>query len=103
MKQPQPHDSAFPFTAFLWQTGKTVEQGFDKVKNLGRGRGEAWRGEGNPSLERFPSPLQFPTTIYFPNVTRMSLSTNTSACMFLADGLRRGGGKLREDFVGIAL
>ncbi|MDU4377777.1 MAG: hypothetical protein E7I62_19500, partial [Bilophila wadsworthia] len=26
-----------PFPAFLWQTGKTVEQGFDKVKNLGRG------------------------------------------------------------------
>lgn len=31
----------------------------------------------------FPLPLQFPTTTYFPNVTRMSLSTNTSACMFL--------------------
>ena len=40
------HDSSFPFTAFLWQTGKTVEQGFDKVKNLGRGRGRLGGGRG---------------------------------------------------------
>lgn len=74
---------AFPLPSLSLTNRENREQGFNKVKNLGRGRGEAWRGEGNPSLKRFPSPLQFPTTIYFPNVTRMSLSTNTSACMFL--------------------
>lgn len=91
-----------PSLPFFGKQGKPLNRDSIRSKILG-GEGGGLEGGGEPFSRRVPSPSNFPTTIYFPNVTRMSLSTNTSACMFLADGLRRGGGKLREDFVGIAL
>lgn len=78
-----------PFPAFLWQTGKTVEQGFDKVKNLGRGR--------------VPLPPPISHNNLLPERHAHVAVDEHVRLHVLADGLRRGGGKLREDFVGIAL
>ena len=102
---------AFPLPCLSLTNRENREQGFYKVKNLGRGRGRFGGGRG-PLLETgSPPPSHFPPPPP-PPISHNNLLPERHAHVavdehvrlhVLADGLRRGGGKLREDFVGIAL
>ena len=93
-----PHATSIPLPCLSLTNRENREQGFYKVKNLGRGGGL----EGNPSLEGFPSPSTSHNNLLPERHAHVAVDEHVRLHV-LADGLRRGGGKLREDFVGIAL
>ena len=93
--------SPFPALSFVWQTGKTVEQGFDKIKMLGE-EGGGLEGGGEPFSRRTPPPPISHNNLLSERHAHVAVDEHVRLHV-LADGLRRGGGKLREDFVGIAL
>ena len=87
---------AFPLPCLSLTNRENREQGFYKVKNLGRGRGRF--GGGNPARV----PLLSHNNLLPERHAHVAVDEHVRLHV-LADGLRRGGGKLREDFVGIAL
>ena len=86
------------------ETGDSLRAASPPVKSLGRMRGGGVEeGRRQPFSRRVPLP---------PPISHNNLLSERHAHVavdehvrlhVLADGLRRGGGKLREDFVGIAL
>ena len=111
MKQPQPMTAPSPSLPFFGKQGKPLNRDSIRSKILGGeggglegGReGGGLEGGGEPFSRRVPLP---------PPISHNNLLSERHAHVavdehvrlhVLADGLRRGGGKLREDFVGIAL
>ena len=91
---------AFPLPCLSLTNRENREQGFYKVKNLGRGRGRFGGGWGT---RRVPLPPPISHNNLLPERHAHVAVDEHVRLHVLADGLRRGGGKLREDFVGIAL
>ena len=102
MKQPQPMTAPSPSLPFFGKQGKPLNRDSIRSKVLG-GEGGGLEGGVEPFSRRVPLP---------PPISHNNLLSERHAHVavdehvrlhVLADGLRRGGGKLREDFVGIAL
>lgn len=102
MKQPQPMTEPSPSLPFFGKQGKPLNRDSIRSKILG-GEGGGLEGGGEPFSRKVPLP---------PPISHNNLLSERHAHVavdehvrlhVLADGLRRGGGKLREDFVGIAL
>ena len=89
-----------PSLPFFGKQGKPLNRDSIRSKILG-GEGGGLRGGGETLLERFPPPISH-NNLLSERHAHVAVDEHVRLHV-LADGLRRGGGKLREDFVGIAL
>ena len=102
MKQPQPMTAPSPSLPFFGKQGKPLNRDSIRSKILG-GEGGVLEGGGEPVSRKVPHPPPISHNNLLPERHAHVAVDEHVRLHVLADGLRRGGGKLREDFVGIAL
>ena len=91
-----------PSLPFFGKQEKPLNRDSIRSKILG-GEGGGLEGGGEPFSRRVPLPPPISHNNLLPERHAHVAVDEHVRLHVLADGLRRGGGKLREDFVGIAL